>query len=137
MDYEVFFISRVREQWVRGGDASKAAADGIALTGRVITAAAAIMICVFLSFMLGNQRPIKEFGFGLAAAVFLDALVVRCVLLPSTLELLGGLTWRLPRRLGAQLPYINIDGTAARALLEPGTPKPDDTADSELAAAAA
>ncbi len=109
----------------------------IPLTGRVITAAAAIMICVFLSFMLGNQRPIQEFGFGLAAAVFLDALVVRCVLLPSAIELLGELTWRLPRRLGARLPYINIEGTAARALLEPHTHEPDDTADSESAAAAA
>ena len=74
-----------------------AVADGIAFTGRVISAAAAIMICVFLSFMLGNERSIKEFGFGLAAAVFLDALVVRCVLLPAVLELLGPVTWRLPR----------------------------------------
>ena len=89
MDYEVFLISRVREEWVRRRDASAAVADGIAFTGRVITAAAAIMICVFLSFMLGDERTIKEFGFGLAAAVFLDALVVRCVLLPAVLELLG------------------------------------------------
>jgi RND superfamily putative drug exporter len=82
MDYEVFLVSRVREQWVRSRDPSRAVADGIASTGRVITAAAAIMVCVFLSFMLGDQRTIKEFGFGLAFAVFLDALVVRCVLLP-------------------------------------------------------
>ena len=67
----------------------RAVADGIALTGRVITAAAAIMVCVFLSFMLGDQRTIKEFGFGLAFAVFLDALVVRCVLLPAVLQMLG------------------------------------------------
>ncbi len=89
MDYEVFLISRVREEWVRRRDASAAVADGIAFTGRVISAAAAIMVCVFLSFMLGNERSVKEFGFGLAAAVFLDALVVRCVLLPAVLELLG------------------------------------------------
>ena len=89
MDYEVFLVSRVREEWVRRRDASAAVADGIAFTGRVISAAAAIMVCVFLSFMLGNERTIKEFGFGLAAAVFLDALVVRCVLLPAVLELLG------------------------------------------------
>ena len=76
---------------------SRAVADGIAFTGRVITAAAAIMVCVFLSFMLGDERTIKEFGFGLASAVFLDALVVRCVLLPAVLELLGARTWRLPR----------------------------------------
>ena len=73
MDYEVFLISRVREQWIRRRDASEAVADGIAFTGRVITAAAAIMICVFLSFMLGNERVLKEFGFGLAVAVLLDA----------------------------------------------------------------
>jgi RND superfamily putative drug exporter len=118
MDYEVFLVSRVREQWVRRRDASAAVADGITYTGRVITAAAAIMVCVFLSFVLGNQRTIKEFGFGLAFAVFLDALVVRCVLLPAVLELLGPVTWRLPRRLDATLPHINIEGSAARALAE-------------------
>jgi RND superfamily putative drug exporter len=137
MDYEVFLISRVREQWVRRGDASAAVADGIAVTGRVITAAAAIMICVFLSFMLGNQRTLKEFGFGLAAAVFLDALVVRCVLLPSVLELLGAVTWRLPRGLDARLPYINIEGSAARALTEPNPYGPEETTDTESTAAAA
>jgi RND superfamily putative drug exporter len=119
MDYEVFLVSRVREEWIRKHDASAAVADGIAFTGRVITAAAAIMVCVFLSFMLGDERTIKEFGFGLAAAVFLDALVVRCVLLPAVLELLGPSTWRLPRWLDAHLPHINIEGSAARALIEP------------------
>ena len=79
-------------------DASVAVADGISLTGRVISAAAAIMVCVFLSFTLGDERTLKEFGFGLAVAVFLDALVVRCVLLPAVLELLGPTTWRLPPR---------------------------------------
>jgi RND superfamily putative drug exporter len=119
MDYEVFLVSRVREEWIRKHDASTAVADGIAFTGRVITAAAAIMVCVFLSFMLGNERSIKEFGFGLAAAVFLDAIVVRCVLLPAVLEILGPSTWRLPRWLDARLPHINIEGSTARALVEP------------------
>ncbi|HWF34932.1 MAG TPA: MMPL family transporter [Solirubrobacteraceae bacterium] len=119
MDYEVFLVSRVREEWIRKHDASAAVADGIAFTGRVITAAAAIMVCVFLSFMLGNERSIKEFGFGLAAAVFLDAIVVRCVLLPAVLELLGPTTWRLPRWLDARLPHFNIEGSTARALIEP------------------
>jgi RND superfamily putative drug exporter len=119
MDYEVFLISRVREEWTRGRDASAAVADGIAFTGRVISAAAAIMVCVFLSFMLGDERTIKEFGFGLAVAVFLDALVVRCVMLPSVLELLGGATWRLPSWLDARLPHVNIEGTAARTLTKP------------------
>jgi len=132
MDYEVFLISRVREQWIRKRGASEAVADGIAFTGRVITAAAAIMICVFLSFMLGNERVLKEFGFGLAAAVLLDAVVVRCVLLPAVLELLGERTWWLPAWLGARLPNINIEGSSARAGLaaaqtesgEPVEPEP-------------
>jgi putative drug exporter of the RND superfamily len=114
MDYEVFLVSRVREEWVRRRDASEAVGHGIAFTGRVISAAAAIMVCVFLSFMLGDLRTIKEFGFGLAAAVFLDALVVRCVMLPAVLELLGALTWRLPGWLDARLPHVNIEGSHAR-----------------------
>jgi RND superfamily putative drug exporter len=118
MDYEVFLISRIREEWMRRRDATVAVADGIAFTGRVITAAAAIMICVFLSFALGNERSIKEFGFGLAAAVFLDAVVVRCVMLPAVLELIGATTWRLPRWLDARLPHINIEGSAARAIVQ-------------------
>jgi len=119
MDYEVFLVSRVREEWVRRRDASQAVADGIAFTGRVISAAAAIMVCVFLSFMLGSERSVKEFGFGLAAAVFLDALVVRCVLLPAVLELLGATTWKLPRWIDARLPHINIEGSSARDGGEP------------------
>ncbi len=113
MDYEVFLISRIREEWVRHHDASRAVVDGIAYTGKVISAAAAIMVCVFLSFLLGDERSIKEFGFGLAAAVFLDALVVRCVLLPAVLEILGPVTWRLPRSLDAWLPRVRIEGHAA------------------------
>jgi putative drug exporter of the RND superfamily len=137
MDYEVFLVSRVREEWVRGRDASAAVADGISFTGRVISAAAAIMICVFLSFMLGDQRTIKEFGFGLAAAVFLDALVVRCVLLPAVLELLGTATWHLPRWLDARLPHINIEGSSAHALPQPEASLLDGAAEPEPAAAAA
>jgi RND superfamily putative drug exporter len=119
MDYEVFLVSRVREEWVRRRDAGRAVAEGISHTGRVITAAAAIMVCVFLSFMLGNERPVKEFGFGLAAAVFLDAVIVRCVLLPAVLELLGKTTWMLPGWLDRRLPHINIEGSAAREALAP------------------
>jgi putative drug exporter of the RND superfamily len=123
MDYEVFLISRVREQWVKNRDASGAVVDGIAFTGRVITAAAAIMISVFISFVLGSERPLKEFGFGLAVAVFLDAIVIRCVLLPAVLELLGPLTWKLPRWLDARLPHFNIEGGAGRRLAV--APEPD------------
>jgi putative drug exporter of the RND superfamily len=110
MDYEVFLISRVREEWIRQRDATAAVTDGIAFTGRVISAAAAIMICVFLSFMLGDERSVKEFGFGLAIAVFLDAIVIRCVMLPAVLELLGTRTWWLPPWLDRRLPRIRIEG---------------------------
>ena len=83
--------------------------------------------------MLGNQRTIKEFGFGLAAAVFLDALVVRCVLLPAVLELLGPVTWRLPRWLDARLPTINIEGSDARTYPAPATPGGEEAAEREPA----
>jgi RND superfamily putative drug exporter len=122
MDYEVFLVSRIREQWLRGRDASTAVADGISLTGRVITAAAAVMVCVFLSFVLGDERTLKEFGFILAVAVLLDALVVRCMLLPAVLELLGPLTWRFPHWLDVRLPHINVEGSVAEAPADPDTP---------------
>ena len=131
MDYEVFLISRVREEWVRQRNATAAVADGIAHTGKVISAAAAIMICVFLSFMLGDQRSIKEFGFGLAAAVFLDALVIRCVMLPAVLEILGPRTWALPDWIDRRLPRIRIEGHGAEEdaldeqLSRDDTPMPD------------
>ncbi len=133
MDYEVFLVSRVREQWIRRHDASEAVADGIAFTGRVITAAAAIMICVFLSFMLGDERVLKEFGFGLAVAVLLDAVVVRCVLLPAVLELLGPRTWWLPGWLDRVLPHINIEGSSARAQRFIPPPGPDEAVEREPA----
>jgi RND superfamily putative drug exporter len=120
MDYEVFLVSRIHERWVRTSDNSRAVAEGLALTGRVITAAAAIMVCVFLSFMLGEDRVIKEFGLSLASAVFLDALVVRCLLLPAVLHLIGGRTWSLPGRLDRILPRLNIEGT----LLPEQSPEP-------------
>jgi RND superfamily putative drug exporter len=119
MDYEVFLVSRIREQWLRGRGASTAVADGISLTGRVITAAAAVMVCVFLSFVLGDERTLKEFGFILAVAVLLDALVVRCMLLPAVLELLGPVTWRFPRWLDRRMPHINVEGSVAEGPSDP------------------
>jgi RND superfamily putative drug exporter len=113
MDYEVFLVSRIHEQWTRSGDSEQAVGEGLALTGRVITAAAAIMVCVFLSFMLGNNRVIKEFGLSLASAVFLDALVVRCMLLPAVLSIIGARSWVIPTWLARILPRINIEGSAA------------------------
>jgi putative drug exporter of the RND superfamily len=112
MDYEVFLVSRIHEQWTRGRDSRRAVGEGLALTGRVVTAAAAIMICVFLSFMLGEERVIKEFGISLASAVFLDAVVVRCLLLPAVLSILGERTWRIPVWLNRSLPRLNIEGSA-------------------------
>ncbi len=114
MDYEVFLVSRIHEQWSRHGDSRKAVGEGLALTGRVVTAAAAIMICVFLSFMLGESRVIKEFGLSLASAVFLDAVVVRCLLLPAVLNILGDVTWKIPGWLDRSLPRLNIEGSATR-----------------------
>jgi RND superfamily putative drug exporter len=111
MDYEVFLVSRMHERWTHTREHSRAVAEGLALTGRVVTAAAAIMVCVFLSFVLGEDRIIKEFGLSLASAVFLDALVVRCLLLPATLEIVGTATWRLPAWLDRLLPRLNIEGT--------------------------
>jgi putative drug exporter of the RND superfamily len=99
MDYEVFLVSRIREEWVRRRDPSEAIVEGLATTGRVITAAATIMICVFLAFVLGPERQIKLFGLSLASAVFLDAFVVRSLLLPAVLELLGRRTWAFPEEL--------------------------------------
>jgi RND superfamily putative drug exporter len=120
MDYEVFLVSRIREQWVLRRDSSAAVVEGLRLTGRLITAAAAIMVCVFLSFVLGDERTLKEFGFALAVAVLLDAVVVRCMLLPASLELLGPVTWSLPKWLEHRLPHIRIEGSVAR---EPGQPR--------------
>jgi RND superfamily putative drug exporter len=110
MDYEVFLVSRIHEEWTRRRDASQAVTRGLASTGRVITAAATIMICVFLSFAVGDQRVLKLFGLSLASAVFLDAFVVRSLLLPSVLELLGRRTWALPAWLERRLPHLAIDG---------------------------
>jgi RND superfamily putative drug exporter len=116
MDYEVFLVSRIHEEWTRRRDASRAVVDGVASTGRVITAAATIMVCVFLSFVLGDERVLKLFGLSLASAVFLDAFVIRSLLLPSVLELLGRRTWAMPRWLDRRLPRLAIEET--------GTPAP-------------
>jgi putative drug exporter of the RND superfamily len=110
MDYEVFLLSRIKEEYdVNGNDNREAVAHGLAVTARVITAAAAIMICVFGSFVLSGSREIKEFGLGLAVAVLVDATVVRMVLVPATMELLGKNNWWLPKWL-TWIPSINIEG---------------------------
>ncbi|MGZ4708347.1 MAG: MMPL family transporter [Acidimicrobiales bacterium] len=110
MDYEVFLLSRMKEEYDRNGnDNREAVADGLASTARVITAAAAIMVCVFGSFVFGDQRVVKEFGLGLAFAVLIDATVVRMILVPATMELLGDANWWFPKWL-SWLPKIHIEG---------------------------
>lgn len=110
MDYEVFLVSRIHEEWLRTGDASRAVRNGVATTGRVITAAASIMIVVFLVFaLLGGERVIKEFGLGLAVAVLLDALVIRCLLVPALMQIVGRRAWAFPRWLDRRLPRVAIE----------------------------
>jgi len=109
MDYEVFLLSRIREEYDRTGDNASAVASGLAATARVITAAAAIMFCVFGAFVLGSDRSLKLFGLGLALAVLLDATVVRLVLVPSTMELLGDRNWWLPQWLDRLLPRVHVE----------------------------
>ena len=112
MDYEVFLLSRVREEYDKTGDSATAVADGVAATARVITAAAAIMVVVFGSFVFEDDRVGKLFGLGLALAVLLDATVVRMLLVPATMELLGDKNWWLPAWLDRIIPRLNVDGPA-------------------------
>ncbi len=110
MDYEVFLLSRVKEEYDRTGDPVNSVADGLAATARVITAAAAIMVVVFGAFLLEDNRIVKLFGTGLALAVLLDATLVRMLLVPATMELLGSKNWWLPKWLDRILPTLNVEG---------------------------
>jgi putative drug exporter of the RND superfamily len=137
MDYEVFLLSRVREEYLRTGDNRRAVADGLANTARVITAAAAIMVTVFGAFVMEDAVFLKLAGLGLATAVLVDATVVRMVLVPATMELLGDRNWWLPRWLDRLLPAIDVEGREAVAPAPaPATPGPggrtDDTEPSRV-----
>jgi putative drug exporter of the RND superfamily len=110
MDYEVFLLSRMKEEYDRTGDNAAAVADGLAATARVITAAALIMVCVFGAFVLGNDRQLKLFGLGMAVAVFVDATIVRMILVPATMELLGEKNWWIPKWIDRILPKIDVEG---------------------------
>jgi putative drug exporter of the RND superfamily len=112
MDYEVFLLSRVREEYVRTGDSDSSVIHGIASTARVITSAAMIMIAVFLGFVLGDDPATKMFGLGLATAIFVDATVVRMVLVPASMKLMGRANWWLPAWLDRLLPTIDVEGEA-------------------------
>jgi putative drug exporter of the RND superfamily len=109
MDYEVFLISRIREEYLKDGDTRRAVADGLAKTARVITAAAAIMVVVFLAFVASPEVFLKLFGIGLAAAIFLDATLVRMVLVPAVMQLLGERNWWIPDWLERILPRIEVE----------------------------
>ncbi len=109
MDYEVFLMSRIHEEWEHRKDPSLAVTRGLALTGRVITAAAAIMVTVFASFMLGDERIIKLFGLGLASAVLIDAVIIRSVLVPAIMQLLGRRAWYFPDWLARILPRLAVE----------------------------
>jgi RND superfamily putative drug exporter len=125
MDYEVFLISRVHEEWERTRDASGSVARGLQTTGRVITAAAAIMVLVFASFALGDDRIIKLFGLGLASAVFFDAVIIRCLLVPALMEIFGRRAWWLPAWLDRRLPRLAIEAPHEHHPAPPAEPVPD------------
>jgi RND superfamily putative drug exporter len=115
MDYEVFLLARMHEAWLRVGDPRAAVREGMATTGRVVTAAALIMVVVFASFLLDPSRMLQQFGLGLAVAVLLDALVIRCLMVPAAMSLLGRRAWWLPAGLARRLPRVALEGRRAAA----------------------
>jgi putative drug exporter of the RND superfamily len=110
MDYEVFLLTQMREHYRKSGDEKQAVIEGLANTGRVITSAAAIMVCVFTSFVLNGNPVVKEFGVGLAVAIAIDSTLVRCLLVPAIMVLLGRRAWWLPAWLGRLVPHVSIEG---------------------------
>ena len=120
MDYEVFLVSRVREEYLATGDNAEAVARGLAATSRVISAAAAIMVAVFLSFALSDSRVVKEFGIGLAIAIFLDATVIRLILVPAAMQLMSDANWWLPGWLNRSLPSLGLSDASTRESLPEG-----------------
>jgi RND superfamily putative drug exporter len=111
MDYQVFLVSRMHEEWVNTNDNETAIIHGQANTGRVITAAALIMVCVFFSFAFGGQRIIAEFGIGLGGAVLLDAFILRTVLVPSMMHFLGKANWWMPQWLDRIVPHLAVEAS--------------------------
>jgi RND superfamily putative drug exporter len=111
MDYEVFLVSRIHEEWKRTRDPARAIREGVAATGRVITAAAAIMIVVFGAFVLSPDRMLQQFGLGLAVAILLDAVVIRVLIVPAVMQLLGERAWWLPSWLRRRLPDVALERT--------------------------
>ncbi|MCQ4207386.1 MMPL family transporter [Streptomyces longispororuber] len=114
MDYEVFLVSRIHEEWTRTEDPSQSVREGLASTGKVITAAAAIMMFVFGAFVLSSDRMLQQFGLGLAVAILLDAVVIRCLIVPAVMQMLGKRAWWLPGWLARKLPEVSIEGPHGR-----------------------
>jgi len=123
MDYEVFLVSRMREEYVHGVPARRAVTDGIAAIGRVVVAAALIMTSVFLAFILGDDRVIKEFGLALGVAILIDAFIVRLALVPAIMHLLGERAWYMPRWLDRILPRITIEAPSSDERAAEGVPR--------------
>ena len=128
MDYEVFLMSRIHEEWERDNDATEAVTRGLALTGRVITAAAAIMITVFASFLLTDERITKLFGLGLASAVLVDALIIRSILVPAIMQIFGRAAWWMPEWLSKILPNLAVEPSEVDG---PAKPAPATATESE------
>jgi putative drug exporter of the RND superfamily len=124
MDYEVFLLSRVHEAWIATGDAHRSVAIGIGSTARVITTAAAIMVTVFASFILNDQIAVKMLAIGMAVAVFIDASLVRMILVPAIMSLLGAKAWWMPRWLEPILPQLHLEGSELAAAAGPGAAQP-------------
>jgi RND superfamily putative drug exporter len=112
MDYQVFLVTRIHEEWIKSGDNRVAVRNGLAATGKTITAAALIMILVFGSFILGGERVIKEFGLGLAGGILVDAVVIRMAVVPSVMLVIGKANWWFPKSLDRLLPHIGFEQTA-------------------------
>lgn len=136
MDYEVFLLTQMREHYKQHDDEKEAVIEGLANTGRVITSAAAIMVCVFTSFVLNGNPVVKEFGVGLAVAIAIDSTLVRCLLVPAIMVLLGRRAWWLPRWMDRIVPHVSIEGEdffAARdAALAPATLATDGTQSGDM-----
>ncbi|MEO3923655.1 MMPL family transporter [Micromonosporaceae bacterium B7E4] len=123
MDYEVFLVSRMHEHWERHRDAEGAIREGLATTGRVVTAAAAIMIVVFSAFLFDPGRMLQQFGLGLAVAIFVDGFVIRCLILPAVMQLFGARAWWLPSWLGRWLPRVALERPEAATPVTAGAPR--------------
>jgi putative drug exporter of the RND superfamily len=119
MDYEVFLLSRIREEYLRTRDNASAVSDGLAATGKVITAAALIMAAVFGAFVLDDQIFLKIIGIGMASAVVIDAVIIRLLLVPAVMHLFGDRNWWIPSRLDRLLPTLDIEGTTTLPAPQP------------------